>query len=138
MYPTEDGTVLMNIANVKKEIESFLSLGEDEQIEKLFFSDDFLESHTTLNEAYNEMVKEGVEKLESFQLTPLEPSTYNSVVMVTPSARVPGEWQRTIFQKGEPVSHCEYKSKEELLKENVNDWFRQGLWIDEDTKKDLN
>ncbi|WP_442638110.1 hypothetical protein [Rossellomorea marisflavi] len=128
----------MTTITVKNELKNFLSLNEEEQVEKLFFSNEFLESYMNLNESYKDWMKEEVEKLESFQLSPLTHSTYNGVVMITPSARICGEWQRTIFQGGEPVSHCEYKSKDELLKYNVDDWFRQGLWIDEDNKKDLN
>lgn len=127
----------LTITTVKQKLESFLAMDEDEQIEKLFFSDKFLESHMALNQSYKEWIRAEVENHESFQLSSLKLSTYNGVVTVTPSTRVSGEWQRTIFQKGEPVSHCEYKSKEELLKENVDDWFRQGLWITEENKKDL-
>lgn len=134
MHPTEYGTI---ITTVKQKLENFLAMNEEEQIEKLFFSEEFLESYMALNQSYREWLRADVENHGSFQLSPLEYSTYNGVVMVTPSSRVLGEWQRTIFQLGLPVSHCEYKSKEELLKENMDDWFRQGLWITEDSKKDL-
>lgn len=112
-----------------------IKMNEDELAQKLFNDESFVENYNKAEVKYGDYLLEKGKKIGSLQLNPLSKEHSNYVVMVTPSARIKGEWQRTIFLDAMPMSHREYKTMEELVAENVSDWFQQALWVEENSNQ---
>ena len=116
--------------NIREKMIEFIEMDDDEFVQKIFNDEIFFENHSKIEVLYkNHLLKIG-EKLGYLQLNSLAKERSNNVVMVTPSTRVQGEWQRTIFVNTTPMSHREYQTIEELVTENVGEWFRNALWVE--------
>jgi hypothetical protein len=116
--------------NIRKKMLEIIKMNEDELAQKLFNDESFVENYHKTEVLYGDYLLKTGKKMGSLQLNPLSKEHSNHVVMVTPSARVKGEWQRTIFWDTTPMSHREYQTMEELVAENVGDWFQHALWVE--------
>lgn len=117
--------------NIRKKMLEIIKMDEDELAQKLFNDALFFENYQKTETLYGNYLLKIGKKMGSLQLNPLSKEHSNQVVMVTTSTRIKGEWQRTIFWNTTPMSHREYQTMEELIDENVGDWFQHALWVDE-------
>lgn len=107
-------------------IKQFLCLQFEEGVDvRLFHDQELLQQMMEKERAYKHMLAEmGC----PFSLYSINPTAQNTKVYVTPSARDNHLWQVTIFSGTEPQGHREYESFVEMIDDNAQDWFSQGLW----------
>ena len=114
------------------EMKQLVEMGEEAFVQKLFHDDAFLARYSEVERFYEKMLVRMGKRKGSLQLEPICEEHSKHVVLITPSARNPGDWQRTIFLNKMPMSHREYKSLEKVVADNAGEWFRHGLWIKEE------
>lgn len=117
--------------NIREKMIEFIEMADDDFVERLFNDEAFFENHSRIEVLYKNHLLETGGKLGYLQLNSLSKERTTNIVMATPSARVKGEWQRTIFVNETPMSHRDYETMEELVTENIGEWFRNALWIEE-------
>lgn len=122
----------MKVHEVVNEMRKFIEMNEDDFIQKLFHDEEFMVRYVELEQQYHKLLVKNGKRLGRLRLAPICQEHYNNVVLVTPSARKKGEWQRTIFLRSEPISHKEYESLEDVISDNASEWFRHGIWIKEE------
>lgn len=115
--------------DIQEKMLKIISMDDDEFTQKLFFDDVFLTRYNSLEREYGRYLLKKGKKAGHLQLNPLSKEHSNHVVLVTSSTRKKEAWNRTVFLKGEPLSHREYDSLEELVNENIGDWFQHALWL---------
>lgn len=118
--------------DIKKILLHNIQMEEDEFTRLLFFDDKFLAELIKLEAYYRAYLLTKINQTGSLRLSSLDKLHTNEVVLITPSARKTGMWQRTVFWKGEPISHQEYERLEELVNSNSGDWLQYGMWIEEE------
>lgn len=102
-----------------------LKMGRESGCADIFFDDVLLQEIQDKTREYMSVLMKIKKPL---YLNPLMESKFSNDVYITPSTRIDGEWQVTIFKQGEPLGHKEYKSFEEAIEDNALEWFNQGLW----------
>lgn len=113
------------------EMKQLVEMGEEAFVQKLFHDDAFLARYSEVEGFYEKMLVRMGKRKGSRQLEPICEEHSKHVVLITPSARHKGEWQRTIFLNNQPVSHRDYKNMDEVVADNAGEWFWHGLWIKE-------
>lgn len=117
--------------NILKEMCFFIQMGEDEFIHQLFHDEAFMARYNETERCYLMMLVKIGEQQGSLQLAPIGEEHPKQVILVTPSTRTKGNWQRTVLMNNEPVSHRDYHHLKEVVEDNAGDWFRSGLWMKE-------
>lgn len=116
----------MNTTTLLEDIKSImLKQLNDPDGTRAFFDEGYLQELMNQEKNYREML---VREQKAIELNPLMTTDYSFQVFLTPSARTGGEWQVTIFKKGEPLGHKEYETFAEAVDDNLTEWFILGMW----------
>lgn len=121
----------MKSHNILKEMRFFIEMGEDEFTHQLFHDEAFMARYNEAERFYEKMLAKMGKQKGSLQLAPICEEHSKHMVLITPSTRLKGHWQRTIFLNKKPMSHRDYNNLEEVVEDNAGEWFRHGLWMKE-------
>ena len=121
----------MKSHDVQKEMRRLIEMGEETFIHNLFHDDAFMAQYSETERVYEKILVRIGKRKGNLQLAPICEEHSKHVVLVTPSARNQGQWQRTIFLNSKPMSHRDYGSLEQAVADNAVEWFRHGLWMKE-------
>ena len=117
--------------NIREKMLKIIKMDDDEFAQKLFYDDEFMAKYNEVEIEYGNLLLKSGKRAGSLHLKPICKKHSNHAVLVTPSTRNKGEWQRTIFRNQQPMSHREYKTLEDVLAENAGEWFQHALWMEE-------